>query len=199
MKVVSVAKVSQRRACQGVAAPKLSFQRETIMRMNLLARAVVAVLISAMGAVAAKAQSAEWSDLQKNPVFSRGSRIWVVTDAEPQVRQPCRINALDSDRVVCSERSGRNRLAYRKEDILAMIEPAHHEHLLRFWLKGMVPGVGLIVAGALLSGPGAIAAIVVGSLVVFLTTDSVAWSNGDYPERLLYLQPGKSLPLKLGH
>ncbi len=79
-----------------------------------------------------------------------------------------------------------------------MIEPIDRFYSFRFWLKGTVPGVGLIVAGAaVLSGPGAIAAVVVGSLVVYFVTFAVAFGDNETQEHLLYLQPGKPLPAGL--
>ncbi len=168
------------------------------MRRIGMAGMVVAGMILGIGAGAMQAQSAEWGDLKKNSVFSRGSKIWVVTDAEPQVRQPCRVRSLEADRLVCSERFGKKRRTYRKEDVLAMIEPIDRFYSFRFWLKGTVPGVGLIVAGAaVLSGPGAIAAVVVGSLVVYFVTFAVAFGDNETQEHLLYLQPGKPLPAGL--
>lgn len=116
-----------------------------------------------------------------------GSRIFVVTDAEPARRQFCRVRSIDSSQLECARHHGV--AIFQRGDVEALIAPGAREHWKASF--GLILGActATIVVGTLLSIVGGPAVIILGSLLI-VGPPAFAIGASRQPDQLLYCKTG---------
>jgi len=175
--------------------------------MNHLSMSIASVLIATIAATA----TAQDGTLVSIPVSSQHTdqtvRTWdtvahghpsekfiVLTTAEPWVRHTCHVKSLSQTELLCAGKFGHT-VAYRRDDIAALVIPGFHEHLglLTFLFLSASAGAfaaACFVAPILLSIVGTLFFSVLGAI-------SVGATGRDTPESLYYLRSGASLQIRL--
>jgi hypothetical protein len=124
-----------------------------------------------------------------------GSKVEVVTMAEPKRVQKCHVKSFEVDQIVCSRRFGRKPVSYKREDVAAIIDPGKEASCWGFFgLAG--GGVGAVTSAILLRSSPAIAVPlgIAGAVALWFSPSLLCADDGDgMPPRLLYLKPGEQL------
>ena len=129
-----------------------------------------------------------------------GRKLTIVTQDKPLLRQTCKVEQFDAEKLVCRGKSGPT--TYREQDLVAVIAANREFGLPRpFRFIGTLGiGGGALAGAALLSSipiVGIPLAVVGGILLINATVEGLD-SGGTGPrERLLYLNPGQRLQIDL--
>lgn len=138
---------------------------------------------------------------QKWPTYrTSGDRIDVVTLAEPTVRHACKIKHFNADSVVCRGIHGAKPATYKRDDVLALIDPPVHA---AFWQNFLAIslGAGLVAASPFVP--------VTGIAVLFQVTGGIAlfggvcdffdggWKSDHDDDVVLYQRPETTLAVAL--
>jgi hypothetical protein len=130
-------------------------------------------------------------------IGSSKGKIIVVTLAQPQRRQTCRIRSFTLDKLVCSRAIGGPR-TYLPQQILALILPGDGDVKLRL-VRGLNAGVGAAIWGTVVLAatcPACAVATGIVALLLFGAAGAILIGD-DRPDSLFYLAPGQQLAGKL--
>jgi len=129
-----------------------------------------------------------------------GRKLTIVTQDKPLLRQTCKVEQFDAEKIVCRGKSGPS--TYSEKDLVAVIG-ADHEFGLPKPLKILTTlglGGGALAGAALLASipTAGIPLAVVGAVLLIGSVFDSMDSDGTGPrERLLYLNPGQRLQIDL--
>jgi hypothetical protein len=132
-----------------------------------------------------------------------GTKITLVTIAQPTTRQACRVLAFNAEQVTCQATKGHPAVTYKETDLVAIIkadDPGHSFSFKRF-LESFGLGGGAIAGAAFIASASMVAAVpvaVIGTiLVIGGIVDLIESSNRDNTECALYLNPDQQLQVAL--
>jgi len=146
--------------------------------------------------IAAANPSKDWKSAEDlTPIKSKR---YVVTTDQPDRKQGCRVQSLTDDELVCSRANGGSR-TYKREQIVALINPGTKSETLAFFL-GFNAGLGASIWGTVAlvaTCPVCAAATAFAAFIFFGMAGVTAMADdASAPEKLLYLAPGQVLSNK---
>jgi len=125
-------------------------------------------------------------------------RLYVVTKTHPTKRHTCEARSVSTSEIVC-EHHGRPTI-YKAEDVAAIIEPGEHSRW-HLYSIGFLAASGLTAWGtavvASICLPCAIAPGFAAFFLFWMAPAMAMGSDGDSPDKLLYIAPGQTLRVKL--
>jgi len=127
-----------------------------------------------------------------------GTKVKVVTTAEPKRAQKCHVKSFETDQIVCSRHFGRNPVSYKRGDVAAIIDPGWEPICWAFFgLAG--GGVGAITGAILLRSVFVVAVPLgmAGGVAILVSFFTLMEADDGSPPRLLYLKPGEKLQVAL--
>lgn len=157
--------------------------------------------LPAPAAVADKQSPPEWKLLAR---AYQNERLILVTASEPGVRHRCKLESLSGKEIVCKGRLGL-KTTYGDDDVMALIRPGKHTHVL-LWFLGIIAIGGGVAIGGYFAASVAIAAAVPLALLALAIVISAGLvglvmamkgEESDRPESIIYQRPGTELTIKL--
>lgn len=124
--------------------------------------------------------------------------LYVVTISRPMNRRRCLMQSINASEIVCTRHG--HTTAYRAEDVAALIIPGTHTRWY-FYAAGFLAAGGVATWGTVvLASACAACAAITGVATFFLywmAPMSAMATDGDTPDTLLYLAPGRTLKVNL--
>jgi hypothetical protein len=130
-------------------------------------------------------QNWEYASLRARPK----SKVLVITMAQPTRRSVCRINSIESDRLVCKDWFGKDRI-YKPREVAALVVRGDGGLQTRLWI-GFNAASGFAAWGTYVLAPICIpcAAATAFAAFAFLTFAGAVAYCDDQPDSLVYLAP----------
>ena len=170
---------------------EIALQRYSWTRMACLAMVGGGILC----AVARGQDVTKWPEKQDRPAGFLP--VDLVTVAEPGVRHKCRVHAITEDQIVCGIGFARKAVAYKREDVAALIVPPDHSTRTANILY-LTAAAGFVAASFF---PPATVAVVLlrvgaGGWVALALTN--LWDDDDHrDDRVVYQRAGVPLSVTL--
>jgi hypothetical protein len=118
--------------------------------------------------------------------------------AQPTRRSVCRINSIESDRLVCKDPFGKTH-SYRSQEIAALIVPGDDDLKVKLVL-GFNAAAGLAAWGTYVLAPTCLPCAIATGVVAgffFLAAGAILIGD-DQPESLIYLAPNQQIQYSNG-
>ena len=134
------------------------------------------------------------------PVTVPADKVFIVTLAQPGVRNACKVKSLTAQALTCSRSLGRKPVVYRAEQVEALLNPHDADYAGLAALSFLGAGGAIIYCATLLNPVTLAGAIVVGIFGGLIAATAGAFAigdNTDHSDHLLYLAPGHTLSVKL--
>lgn len=164
-------------------------------RFRLLAFLALCLALSAV-AHGQQPLTPTWEEARAE-LANANDTVYVVTIAHPTSRHTCRMQSINAAEIVCSHHG--HTTTYRAEDVAALVRRGTHTRWYLYAAAFLGAGGAATWGTVLLASVCAPCAVLTGVAAVLLywmAPMSAMATDGDSPDKLLYLAPGQSLDLQ---